>query len=546
MAEANETPKTPEVRNETEARDEGTKAAESADGDMDIQIKEYVMNHFGESVGVEAYDKPKGGQGENRGSKQQEEPLPDKTGEPGPKRLEKPIPDEQSEPAPAGHAPASLKPQAEGAAAGHAPASLKPQAEGAAAGHAPASLKPLADEAVTGHTAGLWKYMPVPNDEPEAMPEYVHRFARFPGGDVIAARVRGKKHKHEGTNCDDWYETANFGEIIFVAVSDGAGSKKFSRIGARESCKAAVGYLATAFKREYAKKPQIEEALGRELSDPKCMEACGVLAGIVQQSVIKAAESVEAAYYSRAADPAYEAVLKREPEFKDFSGTLLVAVLVPVGKGAKEHLAISCQVGDGMIALLNTRGEFASSLKLMGVADSGEFSGETDFLTSPQMKNIHTLQTRTKISRSEADLVMVMSDGVADDYFPNEKELYRLYYDLVINGIIEGKKTGAKEAFPVPRQLKILKKLPDPLAYPWVNDQQVKVPVQYTKRVCQSVGFTLEDIWNAPWILELARLELKEEEENQIADPSERLKIWLDNYVERGSFDDRTLVLVRL
>ena len=32
----------------------------------------------------------------------------------------------------------------------------------------------------------------------------------------------------------------------------------------------------------------------------------------------------------------------------------------------------------------------------------------------------------------------------------------------------------------------------------------------------------------------------------ELKDPSKRLQIWLDNYVERGSFDDRTLVIVRM
>lgn len=109
------------------------------------------------------------------------------------------------------------------------------------------------------------------------------------------------------------------------------------------------------------------------------MDACGVLAGIVQQSVMKAIEAVEAAYYSRAADPAYSKALGRELEFKDLSGTLLIAVLMPIKPGTRERLAVSCQVGDGMIALINTEGDFAASVKLMGVPDSGDFSGETEF-----------------------------------------------------------------------------------------------------------------------------------------------------------------------
>ena len=112
-----------------------------------------------------------------------------------------------------------------------------------------AQQKALSNEEVTGHTANLWKYLPIPSHEPEPVPEYINGTVKFPGSKVVAARVRGKKHKHEGTNCDDWYEVANYERMTFIAVSDGAGSKKFSRIGARESCKAAIGFLVSSFEK---------------------------------------------------------------------------------------------------------------------------------------------------------------------------------------------------------------------------------------------------------------------------------------------------------
>ena len=408
----------------------------------------------------------------------------------------------------------------------------------------PAPVKALSNEEVTGHTANLWKYLPIPEGEPEPTPEYINGVVKFPGSKVIAARVRGKKHKHEGTNCDDWYEVASLEKITFVAVSDGAGSKKFSRIGARESCRASVGYLVKTVEQLFADKPEIRTNLSLDLSDKKCMDACGMLAGIVQNSVIQAYEAVEAAYYSRSTDPAYSKTLNRGLQFKDLSGTLLIAVLIPVSEFSKEYLVITCQIGDGMIALLNTEGDFKTSLKLMGVPDSGDFSGETDFLTSPQMKNIETLQPRTKISRCVVDTVFVMSDGVADDYFPNETEMRRLYFDLVVNGILEYKGKTLTQATLTPAQMRLFKKIPDPLEYPWVNDQKIKVAIQYTKRICESTKQTLEDIWMDPTSLALAKLEL--EELGESVDASEKLKIWLDNYVERGSFDDRTLVIVEL
>ena len=478
-------------------------------------------------------------------------PIQDGQKKDRPGRLEKPIEDGpqpqggESMPEAGCQAPAPEK----GAGAGHqAPGAEKKAEDGRRAPSGESPVKPqrkaLTDEEVTGHTASLWKYLPVPLSQPEPAPEYLSHFIRFPGSRVVAARVRGKKHKHEGTNCDDWYEVANLGNITLIAVSDGAGSKKFSRIGARESCKAAVGYLSAAFKKVFADNPRLWDVLGRELSDPKCMEACGILAGVVQGSVLKAIEAVEAAYYSRAADPAYRDVLGRELQFKDLSATLLLAVLIPIKEGAKEHLAVTCQVGDGMIALINTEGDFSTSVKLMGVADSGDYSGETEFLTSPQMRNVESLQSRTKISRGAADLALVMSDGVADDYFPNETEMHRLYFDLVVNGVLKGKGPDLTLSS-LAKGVKVLKRIPDPLAYPWVNDPKVMVAVHYTKRICQSAGLSLEDLWNDPSVLALARYEL-EEGQKEAVDPGQRLQAWLDNYVERGSFDDRTLVVAGL
>ena len=406
------------------------------------------------------------------------------------------------------------------------------------------SKKGLTNKEVTDHTASLWKYLPIPTDEPEPAPEYLQCDTTMPGGRVIAARVRGKKHKHEGTNCDDWFEIANVDDVTFIAVSDGAGSKKFSRIGARESCKASVGYLVSAYGKMLSDIPTLREALKQELSSNECMEACGRIAGLVQKSVIQAWEAVEAAFYSRATDPAYSKVLKRKLDLKDLSGTLLVAAIIPLNRETKEHLIVTCQVGDGMIVSINSKGTFQSSVKLLGVPDSGDFSGETEFLTAPQMKTMEALQKRTKLSRGVTDTVMLMSDGVADDYFPNETQMRRLFFDLLVNGIIEMEDKPAELSKLTPKEMSIFKRIPDPILYPWVNDKSVTVPIQYTNRICDTVGVSLEELWEDRSILGLASLELKEA--IPASDMGERLRVWLDNYYERGSFDDRTLVVMQM
>lgn len=65
-------------------------------------------------------------------------------------------------------------------------------------------------------------------------------------------------HKHQGTNCDDWFEFSTIGQWTIIAVADGAGSKKFSRIGAKVSCETAVKSLENSLK-SYQLKEQARE-----------------------------------------------------------------------------------------------------------------------------------------------------------------------------------------------------------------------------------------------------------------------------------------------
>src|SRR5436190_1624232 len=101
-------------------------------------------------------------------------------------------------------------------------------------------------EAVDSNPPSLstqWKYLPVP-DDPDKHDEFDARAGSSPENlKIIGARVRGKKHKHEGTNCDDWFEFITAGTWTIITVSDGAGSKVFSRVGALESCRAAAEEL---------------------------------------------------------------------------------------------------------------------------------------------------------------------------------------------------------------------------------------------------------------------------------------------------------------
>lgn len=405
--------------------------------------------------------------------------------------------------------------------------------------------KNLSDREVTDYTASLWKYKAVPSEDvvPYRVPECQtdnHTIPAYPSGkfQVIAARVRGKKHKHEGSNCDDWFETENTEGIFVSAVSDGAGSKKFSRIGAKAACRRARYFLDARLKNLLKTNPNLREDLSKEITSRVFMDAAGLLASLVQDAVLSARESVEKAYEDRRVDEKYTKIVGRTLELRDFACTLLLTVAVPLEEKG-ETLVISCQVGDGITAAISTEKNFDEAVTLLGVPDSGKFSGETDFLTSSKFALKENLISRTKLSRKPIDLIFSMTDGVADDYDPNEIHMRRLYFDLLANRILPFPKNFKQSGEFVPPD-----KVPDPRSYPKLDDSEKRelVPIQYTSELCLEYGLSLEQIWeNRGLLLAMAQ----KIPFNKNLNPATRLKEWLDNYTIRGSFDDRTLVILR-
>ena len=244
------------------------------------------------------------------------------------------------------------------------------------------------------------------------------------------------------------------------------------------------------------------------------------------------------AFEERRTKNEYSKLLGRELEFKDFSGTFLICIAIPViVEDHKELFAVSCQIGDGIICSVDRNADFDKALRILGQPDSGKYSGETDFLTSESMKRKETLMTKTKIMRSRTSAIMLMTDGVADDYFPNMPELLRLYLDLELNGVLdipEQDENSEEKAYTIA----------SPVSYPWVNDNEQLVAVQYASSVAESAGITTEQLWNDKNLIRKASLESFKTELPETR--KDRLLRWLDNYTQRGSFDDRTLLICEL
>ncbi len=353
--------------------------------------------------------------------------------------------------------------------------------------------------------AGLWKNEPIPDDV-EPYPEYHTSYESLDVMEITAARVRGKKHKHEGSNCDDWYDYCMLGDICIAAVSDGAGSKKLSRIGARVASETVCAYIRD--KLAGIDSSDVRSALSLDYSSHEFISVCSRLAELLRNAFSAAFSAVEGAYLVRCDDEAIAKMLGRKCEIKDFSATLLTAVVIPIENG--ECFVITASVGDGTIAAVNMNNAYENALKILGNSDNGGFSGETEFLDV--ITTGERLAASTRIMRGELTSLLMMSDGVADDYYPYSPEILRLYLDLMLNGIVNS---------------------PNSLA---VTDNYGEAIV-YARELAEKNEKSTGQLWDSRFELDIKRCDDEQ-------DKSERLRAWLDSYYQRGSFDDRTLVII--
>lgn len=393
--------------------------------------------------------------------------------------------------------------------------------------------------------AALWRYQPVPPETamPDPHPEYASRL--IPGAHglcLMAARARGKKHKHEGTNCDDWFEIAACGEWNLIAVADGAGSKRFSRVGARTACEVAVTSLRVALSDvRLAPRRWTDTAtvFARDEQDEFVQADLRLVGHAVRQAVVKAFQAVQQAAAVRCGSERHQYVLGgRDIEVNDLAATLLLVAqtVVEDETGHPYDLAMSVAIGDGVIGALSGDGK----VYLMMEADHGQFSGETEFLSTRTVEPASlNRRLRLFIGRPRRAF-LVMTDGVADDYFPNDPGLAWLFGDLALNGLValpEKPGTDAQTALPpaAPPPVEPLTVAGERLT----AEGRQPLALYSVARYAEHLGVPLDRVIADRALLRAGR----RPDPLPGDDAAERLLAWLDAYQVRGSFDDRTLVI---
>ncbi len=393
--------------------------------------------------------------------------------------------------------------------------------------------------------AALWQYLPVPPEEklPDPHPEHVCRL--MPGGHgirLVAARARGKKHKHGGTNCDDWFEIATCGAWNLIAVADGAGSKRFSRVGAKTACEMAVTTLRTALG-EVQLAPRrwtdTTTVFARDAQDEFVQTDLRLVGDAMRQAVQTAFQKIQEAAAVRRGSERHQHVLDgRDIEVNDLATTLLLVAQTDVQDeaGGFYDLALSVAIGDGVVGAVSWEGK----IHLMMEADHGQFSGETEFLSARAVEPARLNRRLRMFIGRPRRAFLVMTDGVADDYFPNDPGLARLFGDLALNGLVAlppgvGSETEATPTDIAPLPVETLTVAGERLA----AEGRQPLALYSVARYAEHLGVPIERVIADPALLQRGC----RPDPLPGDDAAERLLAWLDAYQVRGSFDDRTLVI---
>lgn len=231
-----------------------------------------------------------------------------------------------------------------------------------------------------------------------------------PKKDIVAASQRGRSHAQEGKARDDHFSLyhCNDTDWYVIAVADGAGSAKYSRKGSEVACSTVVDHCKGLLLDNPAFENAIREYEANREDSTKRTALTKHVIDIIYNGALKAHEAVKKV-----------AEANEGAKLKDFATTLMFAVCKKYDFG---WFIASFWVGDGAMCLFD---EKAKTAKLLGTPDEGEFSGQTRFLTMPEIfrdKDVVAKRLRMAIV-PDFTALFLMTDGVSDPMFETDKNL---------------------------------------------------------------------------------------------------------------------------
>jgi hypothetical protein len=193
---------------------------------------------------------------------------------------------------------------------------------------------------------------------------------------LFAASRRGKSHAHAGTYREDAVALAGVDAAWWmIAVADGAGSCRLSRVGASITTRAACATVESALRG-------------------------GMVAEVAMHAAASASRQAILAEAARRACPV-----------EDLSSTLLLLLWVADDEGGR---VCAFQAGDGLIAVITASG----ALSRLTEGDSSEYAGSTHFFAGPTVAATWFSRFREVRLKESHRGFLVATDGVADDLVP--------------------------------------------------------------------------------------------------------------------------------
>ncbi len=240
-----------------------------------------------------------------------------------------------------------------------------------------------------------------------------------PDYSLYAASQRGRSHAHVGSCRDDDFAIKELSENwLLMAVADGAGSAKYSRQGSKLACLEVAEVIDSRLKdADFSKSLDAHlEAYSLAQQDKTdfhpSKEIQDLFYGLLPQAALSARKRIEKAASEQALN---------EPDLsaRDYATTLQITL---AKKFSNHWFFASFAIGDGVNAVYT-----GEQVYLLNQADSGEYSGQTRFLTMGNVwSDASSLFQRLKyllIPRFE--FCLLMTDGVSDPKFESEEAMLK-------------------------------------------------------------------------------------------------------------------------
>lgn len=224
---------------------------------------------------------------------------------------------------------------------------------------------------------------------------------------VVGGSKRGRSHAHTGAFRDDDFAFHYVDGWYIAAVADGAGSATYSRKGSAVAVTTMIQSLPNLLQ-SHLPTEKLDDWLARW--DQQDAGVAGEVNQALEEALVVAS--------SRAVAEIEQVARDKEVDPSSFSTTLVCTVL----RRINDFWFIgSFSIGDGGAAVFTAKEDEQANLKCLTLADSGEYAGQTRFLSRKELADTTKLAHRIVFQFCEDfTFLALMTDGITDPKFETD------------------------------------------------------------------------------------------------------------------------------